>query len=115
MQCELCNCIALHACACVLDIEYSMLVGSSTVILNGARLLQCSSVEEFDELLSGLMHSRGEEGEGGGERRGGGEEGGGVGGGRSYQEYQHRLKFVFHSMDGREEELCSGGSQMYIT
>lgn len=70
----------------------------SVVVPNGNCLVQCSSVEEFDELLGGLMHSRGEEGE---DRAG------------SYQ--QHSLKFVFHTMDGREEELCSRGSQRDIT
>ena len=95
-----------------LDIEYGALVGNPTVVLISVHLPQCSNVEEFDELLSGLMHSRGEEGEGG---RGGGGGGGGGGGEAGVNGGKHRLKFMFHSMHGREEELCSGGSQRYIT
>lgn len=68
-------------------------------LVSCAILLQCSSEEELEELLSGLVHSRGEEGEGGG--------GGGT-------HYPGRLKFTFVGLDGVEVELCQDGREKNV-
>lgn len=60
---------------------------------------QCSSVEEFDELLAGLTHNHGR----GDERDGG------------TSTYPQGLTFVYHTMTGQEAELCSGGRLKQLT
>ena len=61
---------------------------------------QCSSVEEFDELLSGLIHNQvqGDEGDT-----------------TSTVTYPQSLTFVYHTMTGQERELCSGGRYKQLT
>ena len=65
-------------------------------------------MEEFDELLAGLVRnpSQGQEGEVG------------VAGGVAYpahQQSQPGVQFVFHTMTGREVELCPEGRQKSLT
>lgn len=60
---------------------------------------QCSTPEEFDELLSGLVHRRGEEGEGTSS---------------TATPTPGGLKFVFTGLDGVEVELCEGGRERSV-
>ena len=72
---------------------------------------QCSNAAEFDELLSGLIHERGEEerdGEGSSQQQQQQQQTQGQGQGQG-------LKFMFHTMDGQQEDLCPEGSQREIT
>lgn len=60
---------------------------------------QCSSAEEFEELLSGLIHSRGDEGEGG----------------VAHLPQVRGLRFIFTGLNGVETELCSRGQEKTVT
>ena len=69
--------------------------------------VQCFSVEEFEDLLAGLIHnhSHGKEGE----------EGGAVGGTSSSYQHPQELHFVFHTITGQEIELCPEGHEKKLT
>ena len=103
MICNSCDTPSLSLCSPLL---LSSLPPLSSLTLSPSSLLlvQCSSVEEFDELLAGLTHNhrRAEDGEGGVEE-----------GGAST--YSQGLQFVYHTMTGQEQELCPGGSHKELT
>lgn len=66
------------------------------------RILECSSAEELEEIVSGLHHGNGVTDEEGPDE------------GVVSTHPSARLRFVFTRLDGVEEELCPGGKDKMV-
>ncbi len=68
-----------------------------------ARILECSSAEELEEVVTGLHHGRGVADDEGEEKR--------VGMGHAHLD---GLRFVFTRLDGAEVVICPGGKERRV-